>query len=246
MKSSIALKTVSVTTFLLINILFVMSHAAGPGNRLGHNDVNRLTTGAWNSHNRYAPQVHIEHGCQPYPAVDNNGNYSAGLKDAGSHNGGCTDSNRGQIYARSMCKSGYCGYMYVFYMPKDNGVPIPSTGHRHDFEEVVVWTRNGQIIGAAYSRHGDYSYDTNPHLVNGRVNAAYRIDGVTHSMGKIRNRDRGRGKVWPVATWNRMTSKAKQALNDTSNFPTSVFPARNDNFRAKLNEARISTVNVTF
>ncbi len=231
----------------LIFLLFSLSvQAAGPGARTGHNNVSKLTTGSWNSHRRYAPVVHIEHGCQPYPAVDNNGNYSAGLQDSGSHNGGCSDSNKGQIYVRSKCKNGYCGYMYVFYMPKDNGVPVPSLGHRHDFEEVVIWTRNGSIIGAAYSRHGDYSYDTNPHLVNGRVNAAYRIDGVTHSMGRIRNGDRGRGKVWPVATWDRMTTNAKRALNDTSNFPTSVFPARNDNFIAKLNEARTSNVNVTF
>ena len=132
--------------------------------------------------------------------------------------------------------------MYVFYMPKDNGVPIASLGHRHDFEEIVVWTKGGNVIGASYSAHGDYIYDNSPYLSGGRVNAQYEINGVTHSMGKISRNARGNGQVYANASWNKLTNNAKQALNDTSNFPTSVFPARNDNFSDKLNEARISEV----
>ena len=238
------IKNIVFTSLLLA--VSVNIFAKGPGVSKPHNQVSRVTTGAWNSHNQYAPKLHTEHGCKPFAAVDNNGNYNAGLKDSGGHNSKCSSSSTGQAYARSKCKDGFCGYMYVYYMPKDNGVPFPSLGHRHDFEEVVVWTKNGNIIGAAFSAHGDYRYHTNPHMSDGRVNVAYDIDGVTHSMAKIKDSDKNKGTVWPVATWNKMPSKAKQAFNDTSNFSPSVFPARNDNFIDKLNEARLPSVTVTF
>ena len=220
--------------------------STGPGNSTAHNQLQRVTTGSTTTHNNYRPKVRIAHGCQPFSAVDDAGNYNAGLKDAGSHNGGCSSSPSAITYSRAKCVrrsgSNWCGYMYVYYMPKDNGVPVPSFGHRHDFEEIVVWVRDGNIIGASYSAHGDYIYDNNPYLSNGRVNAQYEINGVTHSMGRISNNRRGRGTVYQNARWNNLTSNAKQALNDTSNFPTAVFAARNDNFSDKLNEARISAV----
>ena len=221
-------------------------YAKGPGVSTPHNQVQRLTTGATLDHQRYAPKLYIEHGCQPFAAVDDQGNYNAGLKDSGGHNAKCSASSTGQAYARSLCKSGFCGYMYVYYMPKDNGFPFPFLGHRHDFEEIVIWTKDGEMIGAAYSAHGDYNYHTDPYRSEGRINAAYGIDGVTHSMKKIKNADRDKGTVWPVASWDKMTPQARQALNDVSNFPSSVFAARDDNFIDKLNEARIAGVNVVF
>ena len=235
---------ISLTTVLCLIANF--SFATGPGVKLGHDKVQRLTTGATDVHIQYAPKLHTEHGCKPFAAVDDNGNYNGGLKDSGRHNGSCGSTTTGQAYARSQCKGEFCGYMYVFYMPKDNGFPFASIGHRHDFEEVVVWTRNGQIIGAAYSEHGDYSYHTQPHMSGGRVNVAYDLNGFTHSMVKIKNSDRNKGTIWPVASWNQMTTKAKQALNDGSNFTNAVFAAKDSNFIDKLNEARLSTVTVTF
>ena len=234
------------TLFLASSVVAVGALSKGPGVGLNHKDVNRLTTGATAVHNQFAPKLHTDHGCEPFAAVDDQGNYNKGLKDSGSHNGNCSSSNTGQAYARSQCKDGFCGHMFVYYMPKDNGVPFPSLGHRHDFEEIVVWTKDGEFIGAAYSRHGDYSYHNNPHMSGGRVNPTYKIDGVTHSMGAIANNDKGKGTVWPVASWELMTSKARQALNDSSNFSNGVFAARDDNFIDKLNEARLSSVTTTF
>lgn len=231
---------------LSLTFISFSATATGPGVSTAHKQLRGVTTGASSEHQKYAPKLHVEHGCQPFAAVDDAGNYNSGLQDSGSHNGNCSSSPSGQTYVRSQCKSGFCGYMYVYYMPKDNGVPFPSLGHRHDFEEVVVWTKDGEIIGAAYSAHGDYRYHDNPHMSDGRVNPSYDIDGVTHSMAVINRNDRNKGTVWPAASWDRLTNAAKQALNDTSNFPTSVFPARDDNFINKLNEARLSSVKVTF
>ncbi len=237
------IKALLIPTIMLITNF---SYAVGPGVKLGHDKVEPLTTGANSTHLKYAPKLHTEHGCKPFAAVDDNGNYNGGLKDSGSHNGSCGSSTTGQAYGRAKCKSGFCGYMFVYYMPKDNGFPFPSIGHRHDFEEIVVWTKNGEIIGAAFSEHGDYSYHTNPHISDGRVNVAYDLNGFTHSMVKIKNSDKNKGTVWPVASWSKMTSAAKQALNDGSNFPNAVFAAKDSNFVDKLNEARIPSVTVTF
>ena len=227
-------------------LAFSFALAAGPGNKLAHDQIQRLSTAALQVHQDLAPKLHIERGCQPFAAVDDNGNYNAGLQDSGSENGGCSSSPSAQAYARSACEGEFCGHMFAYYMPKDNGVPFPSLGHRHDFEEVVIWTKNSTIIGAAYSAHGDYNYHNNPYMSGGRVNPAYDLDGVTHSMATINNNDRDKGTVYPVASWDFMTDKARQAFNDTSNFTTSVVPFRNNNFYDKINEARLGSVNVTF
>ncbi|GLS25297.1 NPP1 family protein [Marinibactrum halimedae] len=227
---------------VLLTAVASFSNAAGPGVSTGHDRLKPVSTGATSTHNRFTPKLVIEHGCQPFAAVDDSGNYNAGLNNSGAHNGGCSSSPSGQAYARSACVGEYCGHMFVYYMPKDNGVPFAFFGHRHDFEEIVVWTRNNDIIGAAYSAHGDYYYDENPYLSNGRVNASYGIDAFTHSMGAVARRDRGDGTVWPAASWELLTPRAKQALNDPSNWSAGNFAARDDNFKDKLNEARTRTV----
>ena len=238
MKKFSAQLKVSIAALCLSAVSFE-AFATGPGVSTAHDQLAAPTTGASSTHEQWNPKLHTEDGCRPYAPVDDAGNYNAGLQDSGSSNGGCTAAPSGITIARGVCKSGYCATMYVYYMPKDTGLPFPSVGHRHDFEEIVVWRQNGNFIGASYSAHGDYNYHTNPHMSDGRVNPAYDYDGFTHAMTTINNDDRNKGTVWPVKSWGKLTSAAKQALNDTSNFPTSVFPARDDNFICKINESRL-------
>ena len=221
-------------------------HSSGPGVSTPHKEVQRISTGALDIHLAFAPKLHVDHGCQPHAAVDDIGNYSAGLRDSGRHNGQCNSSDNGQVYARSACKESFCGHMFVYYMPKDNGFPFPFLGHRHDFEEIVIWTKNGNIIGAAYSAHGDYRYHNNPYMSDNRVNPSYDLDGFTHAMQRIENSDKGKGTVWPVASWELMTQAAKNALSDSANFPNTNFAAKDTNFIDKINEARLDSITVIF
>ncbi|KAK1930262.1 hypothetical protein P3T76_014222 [Phytophthora citrophthora] len=51
---------------------------------------------------KYQPQLHIEDGCHPYPAVQADGAISGGLKWSGPQDGECKGSPLGsQVYVRS-------------------------------------------------------------------------------------------------------------------------------------------------
>ncbi|KAJ8525607.1 hypothetical protein ON010_g15509 [Phytophthora cinnamomi] len=52
---------------------------------------------------KFKPQIYINNGCHPYPAVDEDGNTSGGLKPTGSQSAGCKGSGYGsQIYGRAV------------------------------------------------------------------------------------------------------------------------------------------------
>ncbi|KAE9010490.1 hypothetical protein PR001_g16158 [Phytophthora rubi] len=52
---------------------------------------------------KFNPQIYINNGCHPYPAVDKDGNTSGGLKPTGSQSAGCKGSGYGsQIYGRAV------------------------------------------------------------------------------------------------------------------------------------------------
>ena len=90
---------------------------------------------------------------------------SAGLNPTGGSTDGC-DSSPGQVYARGGTYNDRFGIMYSWYMPKDS--PSNGLGHRHDWENAVVWlseeSTSASIIGAAASAHGDYDTSTSPDL----------------------------------------------------------------------------------
>lgn len=219
---------------------------------IAHDQIVRVTTGSTVLHDRYRPRLFISNGCEPYSAVDDQGNYSGGLRNSGSHNGNCGSSNTGISYSRSSCKAGWCGYMYAFYFPKDNGFPFAGFGHRHDWEEVVVWVKNNRIQGVSYSAHGDYQRDQSFVAAGNTVNIEYGIDGFTHAMSKISGNRVGDGDIWPTASWSLLTSEAKATLSNRSD---DVFGRTNvavrdvetgntsdDDFFDKLNEARLPSM----
>ncbi|KAG6950430.1 hypothetical protein JG687_00014263 [Phytophthora cactorum] len=65
-------------------------------------------------------QLKITNGlCHPYPAVDEDGNISGGLKHTGPRNGKCEGPALGsQIYSRTTWFSGLHAIMYAWYFPK--------------------------------------------------------------------------------------------------------------------------------
>ena len=83
---------------------------------------------------------------------------SGGLAPSGGSNSGCSSST-GQVYARAGSYNGAYGIMYSWYMPKDE--PSTGLGHRHDWENIVVWltseSTSATVRGVAISAHGDYN-----------------------------------------------------------------------------------------
>jgi hypothetical protein len=94
--------------------------------------------------------------------------FSAGLDPTGGSSSMCSSST-GQVYARGGSYNGAFAIMYSWYMPKDS--PSTGLGHRHDWENAVVWlsgqSTTATVIGGAASAHGDYDTTTTPNLDGG-------------------------------------------------------------------------------
>ncbi|KAL5425027.1 hypothetical protein PMIN04_002841 [Paraphaeosphaeria minitans] len=114
---------------------------------------------------KYKPWLKVLNGCVPFPAVDAAGNTGGGLQTTGGSNSGCS-SSPGQVYARAASYNGAFAIMYSWYMPKDS--PGPGLGHRHDWENIVVWLSSASttatVRGVAISAHGDYQKPSPPSL----------------------------------------------------------------------------------
>jgi hypothetical protein len=70
--------------------------------------------------------------------------------------GGCENYDRLQscnTYARQRCNRGWCAYMYGYYAEYDDGGWW--TGHRHDWESAIVWTKDDVFSQVCWSAHGD-------------------------------------------------------------------------------------------
>ncbi|KAI0133809.1 necrosis inducing protein-domain-containing protein [Xylariales sp. AK1849] len=104
--------------------------------------------------------------CYNVPAIDVNGNLDKGLSNTYTTNtgDGCRTASyldNQNVYARTRCNHGWCAHMYEHYFQKDVGlqhVAGVASGHRYEWENVVVWVKNGQDHPSyiAVSQHDGY------------------------------------------------------------------------------------------
>jgi len=96
-------------------------------------------------------------GCYNTAAIDAAGNLNSGTHifthnpDADCRTHELENTN---AYSRRRCNNGYCGIMYEYYFEKDQSVI--GSGHVHEWENVIVFTRGDEIIRVAPSCHGGY------------------------------------------------------------------------------------------
>lgn len=185
---------------------------------------------------KYKPWLEVANGCVPFPAVNAAGDTGGGLATSGSSNGGCSSST-GQVYARSGTYNGAYAIMYSWYFPKDS--PSSGLGHRHDWENIVVWlssqSTSATIRGVAISAHGDYQKETAPPLAGTRPKIRYvSIWPANHQLIKTDNQ----GGEQPLIAWESMTAAARTAIETTS-FGDATPSFRDSNFQSYLAEAFI-------
>lgn len=104
--------------------------------------------------------------------------------------------------------------MYSWYMPKDS--PSAGLGHRHDWENIVVWlsaqSTSATITGVAISAHGDYQKDSSPSLQGTSPKIGYiSYYPVNHQL--IDTSDLGGQQ--PLIAWESMTAAARTAIENT-------------------------------
>uniref|UniRef100_H3GAZ2 Necrosis inducing-like protein NPP1 type n=1 Tax=Phytophthora ramorum TaxID=164328 RepID=H3GAZ2_PHYRM len=190
---------------------------------------------------KFKPQIHISNGCHPYPAVDEAGNTSGGLKPTGSSSAGCKGSGYGsQIYGRITTYEGVYALMYSWYFPKDS--PVTGLGHRHDWEHVVVWVDDitldsPSIIAVSPSAHSGYNiyYPPESNTIDGysaKVDYSSSWVVVNHALDSTSDS----GESQDLIMWDQLTDAARTALENTD-FGDANVPMKDGNFLTKLGNA---------
>lgn len=64
---------------------------------------------------RFQPFLKVYHGCVPFPAVDQQGNTSAGLNTSGSSNGNCRLKYRADLLPLHMAQWGVGYHVFVVF-----------------------------------------------------------------------------------------------------------------------------------
>lgn len=193
--------------------------------------------------------------CLPIAATDQAGTQNGGLKSSGSPGGSCRSADKTQAYVRWACKkhgqSSYCGILYAFYFEKDQPSTSPLGGHRHDWEHVIMWTkdkvpqfmtisdhRGVREFDLKYSHPGD-KWNSNLRNTSGkRYNVRYwRTDGSvsTNSFDAITTSDKDfPGEYVHYTNWDQLNSKQKAAL--AGNWASAVSRIGDNNFAKYLRD----------
>ncbi|GKT40631.1 uncharacterized protein ColSpa_00812 [Colletotrichum spaethianum] len=188
----------------------------------------------------FNPLLHIAHGCQPYPAVADNGDISGGLQDTGSATGGCRDQSKGQTYARAGTVDGKTVIMYSWYFPKDQTTSGDvAGGHRHDWENIVIQVDDPnaatpKVTAGAASSHSGYSKANGvPPMEGNSPKVEYFTTFPTNHELQFTQTT---GKTYPVSDWDALPAAAKTALQD-ADFGKANVPFKDGSFESKVREA---------
>ncbi|CAN8067466.1 unnamed protein product [Agarophyton chilense] len=221
-----------------------------------HTDIPPIRSklgGVYNAYQWYQPSLSVVDACVPFPAVGDH-IASRGLKLGGARNGKCS-RNTGQVYVRHMnfASRKVRGIMYAYYFPKDQtaaGCSSPRIcGHRHDWEEVVVWVTWDwkRPLGASYSQHGNYGA-SNRHWDGSHYKIQY-ISGSSRFNAPGKEFQSGHAFSHgsynhPRANWYQLSSGVRFTLNNAvwldqrgKQKATPKIIDTNKIFETKMNEA---------
>jgi hypothetical protein len=186
-------------------------------------------------------------GCYPTPAIGRDGTLAPGLKTSGALNGSChdlSDLDNTNSYSRVKCDNGWCAYMYGLYFEKDQTLP-GCCGHRHDWEHVVVWVRDGTAEYVAASEHGRYNVRSRSQLFWDGTHAKiiYHKDGLsTHAFRFASGTEqpenhKGTWQFPPLVGWENYPAGIRDRLV-AHDFGSASFGLRDGSFNAELAKAK--------
>lgn len=221
---------------------------------VGSKDVSPIRSplgGVYWTYMWYQPSVTVSRGCVPFPAV---GDYvaSAGLRLGGTMNGHC-GSSVGQVYARhwNWPEKKVHAIMYAYYFPKDqryNGCTSTfNCGHRHDWEEVVIWVTWDwkRPFAATMSSHGNYHSD-NKHWTGSHYSVKYATCIFGFCNHHFTSAKSGSGYYQhPIANWYQLSAATRYTLenakwNDEKGDERATPKINNKKFFCKMYEACIN------
>uniref|UniRef100_A0AAV1TQS6 Uncharacterized protein n=1 Tax=Peronospora matthiolae TaxID=2874970 RepID=A0AAV1TQS6_9STRA len=166
---------------------------------------------------KFKPLLEIITGCAPYAAVNAEGATNGGLRPSGDPQSGCEGSKLGsQVYGRSTWHKDVWAIMFASYFPKDS--PLPVLGHRHDWENVVLFIDDPNKV-----EPDDLGFVMIKYESSFPLNHAFNI---TTDAGSSQD----------LIMWHQMPDLARRALNDTD-FGKANTPMNDLNFMTKIKAA---------
>lgn len=199
-------------------------------------------------------------GCLPSAGISRTGAQNGGLNSTGSITGGCRSSNFLELsntYHRYACitesSDQYCAHFYALYFLKDQILVGIKSGHRHDWENVAIWTKNGEVTHGSYSAHGSLTTKAISELDTdgNHIKFVYHKDGaLTHAMrfaksGEVAENDYGSFVTPDIVSWytmygdNTTNSELRNDLN-TYDYGSANVPIKDSNFLTNINEGKPS------
>ncbi|KAF4974555.1 hypothetical protein FZEAL_8555 [Fusarium zealandicum] len=174
---------------------------------------------------KFQPKLDFDtDGCYNTAAIAADGNTNNGADQTGTPQGNCRDPHQlenSNVYSRARCNNGKCAIMYEYYFEKDqNANGIYGGGHRHDWENVVVFTEGDKIIRVAPSAHDGYVASNEFPTDGNSPLIVYHKDGIKNHCFRFAN-DADIGGVEnfsgsfyrsPVIGWNHWPEGLRETL----------------------------------
>jgi hypothetical protein len=179
-------------------------------------------------------------GCLPSAGIGREGQQNQGLDTGGGLTENCRKSDflkTSNTLHRYVCTTvstdEFCSHYYALYFIKDQTVDGLGGGHKNDWENAAVWTKNGNVTHGSYSAHGNlYTKSVNElPLEQGHLKIVYHKDGgLTHA---------------PITSWYTLTGDnvSNQIMRDklnTYNYGSASIAMKNSNFLNTVNSDRPS------
>lgn len=186
----------------------------------------------------FRPYLWVVNGCVPFPAVNSAGEVGGGLAPTGGSSAGCSSST-GQVYVRSAWYNGAWAIMYAWYMPKDE--PSSGLGHRHDWENAVVWiddpdSASPAVLAVSVSQHGSYSASLVTGVTFSGTHPLIKYQSywpVNHALFLTDTLTDG---TQPLIHWSQLTAAAQHTLTDYD-YGSANVPFKDANFDSNLEAA---------
>jgi hypothetical protein len=196
--------------------------------------------------------------CLSSAGISRDGEKNGGLKPSGGLTSGCRNSDfltTSNTYHRYACTTSgsdqYCGHFFALYFLKDQILDGIQSGHRHDWEHVAIWTKNGNVTHGSYSAHGSLTTKTISELDTdgNHIKFVYHKDGIlTHAMrfsktAETAENPYGYFVIPDIVSWYTMygDSADNETLIDNLNtydYGSANVPMKDSNFLTNLNEGK--------
>lgn len=204
--------------------------------------------------------------CFPSAGFSRRGRMNNGLKASGSVTGMCRDDNfmdKANTYHRYACSQAknatYCGHSFALYFLKDQK-SVFGGGHRHDWENVILWFKSGELAFVSYSIGGGgmvlrivHQRLNDSDCQRGHRKFVYHKRGAgLHSFRPAKSHEVAENPheifvAPPIVSWFTMTGDGltNEQLRAKINFENAAagsdFPHADDRFADMLNQFRPRT-----